>query len=97
VTVEEVEVNMASLGIAMVPREFDCLICQRRFSRVCGDLILPEYQICDDCLDELVQLEGDPLRKRIAERLDEGGSRRDERLEDEIVRAVERVRPPSST
>jgi hypothetical protein len=97
VTAKEVEVESTSLGIAMVPREFECLICQRRFSRVCGDLILPEYMICDDCLDGLLQLEGEELKRQISERLAQSGSSSGEGLEDQIVLAVERVRPPSPT
>ncbi len=82
---------MVSLGIGMAPREFDCLICQRHFTRFCADMILPEYSICDQCLAELRPLEGDELRRRVSQRLAESGSQRGKGFEDEIVRAIQRV------
>lgn len=59
------------MGIAMAVREFDCLLCQRKYSRMTADAIFPANQLCDDCLAELNQLEGDDLRARIAQRLAE--------------------------
>lgn len=41
----------------MAGRDFECLLCGKPFSRVCGDLILPEYQVCDECLAGLGYLE----------------------------------------
>jgi len=64
---------MAGLGagIAMAVREFDCLLCGQKFSRMTADAIFPADQICDNCLAELAQLEGDALRNRISQHLAE--------------------------
>lgn len=50
-----------SLGICMANRDFDCLLCGKPFSRFCADFIIPEYQVCDECLAEVSHLQGREL------------------------------------
>lgn len=50
-------------------REFECTLCQQRFTLLSGDLILPGPRVCDECLSVLWELEGDALEKRISESL----------------------------
>ena len=50
-------------------REFECTLCQRRFTLLSGDLIVPCPRICDECLKGLWALEGDALEKHISESL----------------------------
>ena len=57
-----------TLGVAMLPREFKCPLCGRQFTRVSGDLILPEVTVCDECLAELGPLDEVALRKEIERR-----------------------------
>jgi hypothetical protein len=45
----------------MAVRDFECLLCGKPFSRFCGDLIVPEYQVCDACLAGLIHLTGREL------------------------------------
>jgi len=54
-----------TLGVAMVPREFECPLCGRKFTRISGDLIPPEATVCDECLAELGTLDEVTLRKEI--------------------------------
>jgi hypothetical protein len=58
------------LGIAMVDRDFICLLCNRPFSRMTADLIVPTYEVCDECIEGLVQLEVDQLEPEITRRLE---------------------------
>lgn len=78
---------MVSLGVCMAVRDFDCILCQRHFSRMSGDLILPEDLICDECLAELWQLEGDVLREYVSQHLAKRGLRNKE-VENRIVETV---------
>jgi hypothetical protein len=52
-------------GLAV--REFKCSLCQKPFTMLSGDLILPGPNICDDCLREVWELEGEVLVKHVAE------------------------------
>ena len=81
----------------MALREFECTLCQQRFTLLSGDLILPEPMLCDACLQELWQLEGDALRKHISYHLVEHASSGDqdpewqnqvEQLEDQVIQIV---------
>ena len=67
------------VGLAL--REFECTLCQRRFTLLSGDLILPGPSICDECLRALWELEGDALTKHISGCLKEEASRVGERPE----------------
>ena len=46
-------------GLAV--RDLDCTLCQKRFTLLCGDLIIPSTCICDECLREAWELSGDAL------------------------------------
>jgi hypothetical protein len=50
-------------------REFDCILCHRHFTLLTQDFILPWTLICDECLVELWELEGDALAEYLAARL----------------------------
>lgn len=82
---------MVELGICMAARDFDCILCQRHFSRMSADLILPEDLICDECLAELWRLEGDELGKYVSQHL----ARRtlqDKELENRIVETIQMLK-----
>lgn len=83
---------MTGLGVGIAPREFECIFCQQHFTLLCGDLIVTEYLICDECLAELQQLEEDELRKHISQHLAEDAPRHDKEFEDEIVRTIQRLK-----
>jgi hypothetical protein len=83
---------MAGLGIGIAPREFECILCQQHFTLLCGDLIVTEYLICDECLAELQQLEEDELREHISQHLAEDVPRHDKEFEDEIVRTIQTLK-----
>jgi hypothetical protein len=76
----------------MADRDLDCILCQRHFTRFCADLILPENLICDECLAELCQLEGDELRKRVSQRLAKSALQHGQEFENEIVRTVQTLK-----
>jgi hypothetical protein len=57
-----------TLGVAMAPREFECPLCGRQFTRVSGDFVPLEATVCDACLAELGPLDGIALRKEIERR-----------------------------
>lgn len=82
---------MVSLGVCMAVRDFDCILCQRHFSRMSADLILLEDQICDECLAELWRLEGDELGKYISQHLAKRGLQ-DKELESGIVETVQMLK-----
>ncbi|MBN2392791.1 MAG: hypothetical protein JXR84_18820 [Anaerolineae bacterium] len=52
----------------MVPREFECPLCGRKFTRVSGDFVPPEATVCDECLAELGPIGEIALRKEIERR-----------------------------
>jgi hypothetical protein len=62
------------LGIAMAVRDFECLLCRREFSRMTADFIIMEEQVCDECLKDLCQLEGDECARQVSRRLEENAS-----------------------
>lgn len=80
---------VVSLGAFMAARDLECILCQRHFTRFCADLILPENQVCDECLEELSPLTGDELRQGVSQRLDRSAPQRDRRFEERIVQAIE--------
>lgn len=81
---------MEGFGVCMANRSFDCILCQRHFTRFCGDLILTENLICDDCLTELQQMEEDKLRKHVSQRLAKSALHRGQEFENEIIRIIQR-------
>ncbi len=53
----------------MAVREFECSLCRQQFTLLSGDLILPEPNICDDCLRVVWELESEALMEHVVERL----------------------------
>jgi hypothetical protein len=51
-------------GLAV--REYECTLCQQRFTLLSGDLILPGPRLCDQCLRDVWELEGEALAKHAA-------------------------------
>jgi hypothetical protein len=79
---------MLSSGIGMVAREFECILCQRHFSRMTADATLTAEMICDICLAELSQLGADRLTEQVSELLGNRGIQ-DEELEKRIVSIIQ--------
>ena len=71
---------MAVMGI----RDFECILCQGNFTLLSGDLMVPEPVICDECLVEVWQLEGDALARYMSEHLAENTSPHKEYIESNI-------------
>ena len=72
----------------MAERDLECFLCQQHFTAMSGDLIILEQTICDDCITELEQLEGDTLRQRVSQHLAQRDLASSE-TEDRIVRRFE--------
>ncbi len=53
----------------MAVREFECTLCRQKFSLLSGDLFFPGPNICDDCLEEVWELESEELAKHVAGRV----------------------------
>jgi hypothetical protein len=68
---------MVSLGAFLAVRDFECILCGRPFSRMTADLLLPEDQVCDDCLGTLGPLDENDLRAAIAQRQPHSKENRD--------------------
>jgi hypothetical protein len=51
-------------GLAV--RTYECTLCQRKFTLLSGDLIIPGPRLCDDCLKATWDLEGEELAKHTA-------------------------------
>ena len=80
---------MEGFGVCMADRSFECILCQRHFTRFCADLILTENLICDDCLIELQQLEENELRKHVSQCLAKSASHSGREFENEIIRIIQ--------
>ena len=65
---------MNGFGVCIAERSFECLLCQRQYTRVSGDLILTEDLICNDCLKEFQRLDESELRKQVSDRLSKNPS-----------------------
>jgi len=57
------------LGVGIFNREFTCILCNKLYTRLTGDLIVPVDETCDQCLHKLGELCGDDLTAEIARRL----------------------------
>jgi hypothetical protein len=57
-------------GIAV--RQLECILCQRSFSMLAGDLIVPEANICDDCLREVWDMDERSLLEHVKNCLSKG-------------------------
>ena len=51
------------------PREFECSLCQARFTMLAGDLLLPGPNLCDDCLTAVWPLKDEALTHHVRQRL----------------------------
>ena len=80
---------MKGFGVCMTARDFECILCQRHFTRVSGDMILTEDLICDDCLVELYQMEENELRRQVSKRLVANPSRTSQEFEKEVIRIIQ--------
>lgn len=60
---------MMGFGICMAPRDFECALCGRPFTRETADFILPADTVCDACLAELGPLDENALREEIGRRV----------------------------
>ncbi len=67
--------------IAMAARDFKCILCQRNFTLLSGDLMVPTPVICDECLVEVWQLGDDALARYVSKHLAENASPHKEYLE----------------
>ncbi|MBN1658219.1 MAG: hypothetical protein JXA93_07440 [Anaerolineae bacterium] len=47
-------------------RDVECILCRRQFSLMTADFILPWTLICDECLDEIWEMEGEDLTAYLA-------------------------------
>lgn len=82
--------------VGMCVRAFECTLCQRHFEMMYGDLIILEELICDECRQELWQLEGNELRERVAQKLSKNALWLEERygwhvdkgFEDRVVQSI---------
>jgi hypothetical protein len=81
---------MEGFGVCMADRSFECILCQRHFIRFCGDLILTENLICDDCLGELQQMEENELRKHVSQCLAKSALHHGQEFKNEIVRIIQK-------
>ncbi len=46
-------------------REFECTLCQQSFIMPSGDLILPEPNICDECLNQVWEMKAQALTAHV--------------------------------
>jgi len=77
-------------GIAMADRSFECVLCQRTFSRFTPDaLLLSTNLVCDDCLKELHLMEEGDLGKQISERLARNPSHHSPELKKAVTRLIQ--------
>ena len=55
----------------MALRDFTCTLCPKTFEKMSGDLIIPQPDLCDDCLKQVWEMDGDALTAYVTERLPE--------------------------
>lgn len=79
-----------SLGVCMANREFDCILCGRHFSRMTADAIFFVEQICDECLEELWQLNEAARREHVSQQLTKRGIQ-DEGFKNGLLEAISRM------
>jgi hypothetical protein len=84
---------MEGFGAVFANRDFECILCQRHFTRASADLILTDDMICDDCLGELQGMNENDLREHVSQQLGKNPARCSQELEDEIVRIIQQMRP----
>lgn len=74
----------------MANRNFVCILCKRNFSRLTGDAIPAAESICDDCLEELSNLNEKALRAQVSQQL-AGQGVPDREIENGILEAIPRL------
>lgn len=55
----------------MALREFNCTLCPKTFEKMSPDLVIPGPDLCDDCLQQVWQMDGDALTAFVTEHLPE--------------------------
>lgn len=80
-----------NLGAVMAVREFECLLCLRKFSQMSGDIIMPEDEICGRCFDKFSQLKESELQKRVTQQLAENALLR-QGLDKAVTEAIQRYK-----
>lgn len=78
-----------------MPREFECSLCQAPFTMLSGDLLLPEPNICDDCLKTVWQMADETLAHHVREQL--GERNQDEAWRNSIVQHIKWTREQWAT
>lgn len=53
----------------MALREFECSLCQGRFTLLAGDLVLPGPRLCDACARRVWNVEGEAHLRQVVEGL----------------------------
>jgi hypothetical protein len=77
-------------GIAMANRNFECILCGRKFTRFTPDaLLMGENLICDGCLEALHSLGEDELQRQVKEMLSRNPSRHSPEIEKAVVRSIQ--------
>lgn len=77
-------------GIAMGDRNFECVLCGRKFTRFTPDaLMMGENLVCDGCLDALHSLGEDELQRQVTEMLSKNPSRHTPELEQAVTRFIQ--------
>jgi len=51
--------------VGLAVREFQCALCQQQFTLLSGDLIVPESNICDDCLRVMWAMDDQALAEHV--------------------------------
>lgn len=78
-------------GIAMAGRNFECVLCGRKFTRFTPDaLLLSEHLVCDDCIKELHILGDGELRRLVSERLNRNPQGHSPELEKAVIEVIQK-------
>lgn len=76
-------------GIAMDDRNFECVLCGRKFTRFTPDaLLLSEHLVCDDCIKELHAFGEGELKSQVLERLNRNPQRHSLELEKAVIEVI---------
>jgi hypothetical protein len=61
---------MTGFGVGMVERDMECILCGKHFTRLDGDLVIPETVICETCLAEIRELDDEAIAGYVSRRLE---------------------------
>jgi hypothetical protein len=61
---------MAGFGIGMTERDLECILCGAHFTRLDGDLVVPETLICEACLAEIHELDDEAIAGYVSRHLE---------------------------